>query len=126
MPQSSKRRYPGSRPVISDALLELNIVSGPPIATLFVLSAALFLYLLVRAPTRPWILASASALLAGGTLAVLTWLIVVKLLHAVRIPLSPVIYYWLVATMAGVALAAVNLWRSRWWRKLTATAAILV
>lgn len=104
----------------------MNIVYGPVIMTSFVVSAALLLYLLVRPPTRRWLLTSVSALLAGGMLAVLTWLIVVRLLHAVRIPLSHVIYFWLAATFAGVALAVVNLWRSRWWRKLTATGAILV
>jgi poly(3-hydroxybutyrate) depolymerase len=104
----------------------VNIVTGPLLFGLFVVSAGLFLYLLVRPPTRLWLRTSVSALLVGGTLAVATWLVLARLLHVIRIPLSHVVYFWLAATLAGVGVAVVNLWRSRWWRKLTAAMAILV
>jgi hypothetical protein len=111
---------------ILNIILGVNIVTGPLLFGLFVVSAGLFLYLLVRPPTRLWLRTSVSALLVGGTLAVATWLVLARLLHVIRIPLSHVVYFWLAATLAGVGVAVVNLWRSRWWRKLTAAMAILV
>ena len=108
-----------------DALLAVDIVAGPLIFGFFALAAALFVYLLVRRPTRRWRVTSAVALISGVIVAVVTW-VIVKLNNTFGIPISPIVYAWLAATLAGVFLAVVNLWSSRWWRKVIAAIAVPV
>lgn len=108
-----------------NALLAVNIMSGPLIMGFFAFSAVLFVYLLVRRPTRRWQVTSAVALFAGMLLAVLTWSFV-QVNDIFGIPISLTVYALLAATLAGVCLAVVNLWRSRWWRKVIAAFAVPV
>jgi poly(3-hydroxybutyrate) depolymerase len=69
-----------------------------------------------------WIIA-ASAAVAGGALAgALTLLICEVALNVFGLPLDADTRAWVIFAFAGTGLAAVNLWRSRWWRK---TAAVL-
>lgn len=107
-------------------LLAVNIVSGPAIVIAYLLSAVLLVYLVVRRPTRRWLLTIGIAVVTGGVLAVLTWLVAVRVLHTVEIPLTHVVYLWLAATYIAVCIAIVNLWRSRWWRTLIAAVSIVV
>ena len=106
-------------------LLALNIVSGPIIVAFFALAAALLIFLLARRPTRRWQVTSAVAVLAGVVLAVVIWFIV-QATGSFGIPISPTVYALLAATLAGVFVAVVNLWRSRWWRKVIAITAVPV
>lgn len=104
----------------------MNIVSGPAIVIAYLLAAALLISLLCRRPTRRWLVTVAIAIVTGGVLAVATWFVAVRVLHTVQIPLTHVIYLWLAATYIAVCIAIVNLWRSRWWRKLIAAVSIVV
>ncbi|GGF13148.1 alpha/beta hydrolase [Subtercola lobariae] len=109
-----------------DSLLALNIVRGPIIITFAVLSLAAALYLLLRRPTRRWIVTAASGLLGGAAAGALTLYITVTALNLFGTKLSPLVITTIILTFAGVGLALVNLWSSRWWRKLIAVAAIAV
>ncbi len=110
----------------TNELLAINIINGPVITGFFVLSAALFVYLLVRSPTRRWLVTSAVALVAGFLLAVLVWFFVVPFDDIFGIPISHNIDMLFAATVVCVSLAIVNLWNSRWWRKVAAGLAIVV
>lgn len=109
-----------------DDLLRIDIVNGTVLAVSSVVAGGLFLSLLLRRPTRRWLITSTSALLAGLVLAILTWFVVVRMNHTFGIPLAHAVYYWFAATLAGVCLAVANMWRSRWWRKVVAACAVLV
>ncbi|GAB3806640.1 alpha/beta hydrolase-fold protein [Humibacter antri] len=104
----------------------MNIVTGPFIVTMFALSGALLVVLLVRPPSKRWLVTSLAAVACGGMLAVVTWLILVRWMHVVPIPLSHVVYFWFAATLVAVAVAVANLWRSRWWRKAIAALSVIV
>ncbi|WP_368498458.1 alpha/beta hydrolase [Herbiconiux sp. A18JL235] len=109
---------------MGDALLHLRIVDGPFLWGTYVLAGAVFLFLLLRRPTRGWVVTAASALL-GGTLASLAATFVVQdVLDLFNSPMTLTARLWIVAAGASIALAVVNLWRSRWWRKAIAVWAI--
>ena len=105
-------------------LLSLRIVDGPLLWGTYALAAAAFVVLLVRRPSRRWLVTAASAL-AGGTLAALLATFVVQdVLDLFNSPMAVMARLWIVLAGAAVALAIVNLWRSRWWRKLVAVCSI--
>ncbi|WP_308465105.1 alpha/beta hydrolase [Rathayibacter soli] len=111
--------------IVLESALTLDIVSGPAIIVLYTLSAVIAAYLLLRRPTRRWVITVLIAFAVGGTCAVAIWFFGIRVFHLVDIPLSRIVYAWLAATLVGVCLAIVNLWRSRWWRKVIASIGIV-
>ena len=109
-----------------DAFLMLDIVSGPLITTFFAVAAALVLYLLARRPTRRWLITIAIALIFGVIVSIVAWFIIVRVNNTFNIPISLAVYAWFTAAVCAVCVACVNLWRSRWWRKVIAGIAIVV
>jgi enterochelin esterase-like enzyme len=107
---------------MSDAhwLLSIRIVDGPFLWATYALAIIVFLVLLARRPTRPWVATAAIALASGILLALLTTFVVQDVLNVFNSPMAPTARAWIVAAGASVALAIANLWRSRWWRKLVA------
>jgi enterochelin esterase-like enzyme len=108
-----------------DAILGLDIIKGPLIWVVFALSAAAFLYLLARPPRIRWVLTALIGLLGGALIAFGT-IAVVEALNLFGVPLTVQTDAWIVATFAAIGLAVVNLWRSRWWRKVVAAVGILL
>ncbi|UFS57827.1 alpha/beta hydrolase [Subtercola endophyticus] len=107
-----------------DSLLALNIVRGPLIITFGVLSLAAGIFLIARRPTRRWIITAAAGLVGGAAAGALTLYITVTVLDLFGTRLSPLVDATVILTFAAVGLAIVNLWRSRWWRKVIAVAAM--
>ncbi|WP_431277197.1 alpha/beta hydrolase-fold protein [Leifsonia poae] len=103
----------------------MRIDKPPFLITVDVLIAVLGLYLLVR-PTLRRTLVGFGALVAGGLIGLfLTWLLG-DVLDVFGVTLTPVSRMWVAIGSAGVALAIVNLFGSRWWRKLVAVVSIPV
>jgi enterochelin esterase-like enzyme len=106
--------------VTSSWLLSIRIVDGPFLWGTYAVAVAVFAYLLLRRPTRRWIVTAASALAGGILIALIATFVVQDWLNVFNSPMAPAARLWIVAAGASVALAIVNLWRSRWWRKVVA------
>jgi enterochelin esterase-like enzyme len=108
-----------------DAILDTRIIDGPVLWTVWILAAVAFVYLLARPPRIRWVLTALIGLLAGALVAFGTiW--VVEALNVFGVPLTVQTDAWVIATFAAIGLAVVNLWRSRWWRKVIAVVGILL
>jgi hypothetical protein len=102
-----------------DAVLRVNIIDGPFVGVVYTLALGAVLFIAVRRPTRRWIITGSSALLAGSVTAfVALWL--VKLTNTFGVELSVTTSIWVYLTFAAIWLAIVNLWKSRWPRKVVA------
>jgi enterochelin esterase-like enzyme len=110
---------------VLNSLLNLNVVRGPVILTTFALSIALAGYLLARKPTVRWIVTAAVALVAGVGIALLVLWLVNDVYDTFGMQLGIEVALWAIATFAAIALAIVNLWGSRWWRKVVAALGIV-
>ncbi|MGY3381149.1 poly(3-hydroxybutyrate) depolymerase [Arthrobacter sp. TE12231] len=123
-----------------EQLFNLNVIDTSLLYTVYALSALAALYLLVRPVLLPrqlrrgttgpgrrsWII-TATAGVAGGALSGAVTLFVCEVvLNVFGLPLDAGTRTWVIVAFAGVGLAVVNLWRSRWWRKVAAIAASLV
>jgi hypothetical protein len=113
-------------------LLNLSVIDSPLLYAFYALSVLAALFLVLRAGLRPrpgwrkW-LATAAAAFVGGALAGAAVLFVSEVvLNVFGLPLDADTRIWVIGAFAGVGLAAVNLWRSRWWRKAVAVLACLV
>jgi enterochelin esterase-like enzyme len=92
---------------------------------LYLVAAALALYLIIR-PTWRRTLAGLIAAVAGGFAGwFLVWL-VTDVFDVFGVALTPVTTLWTALGFGGVSLAVANLFRSRWWRKLIAVVSIPV
>lgn len=69
---------------------------------------------------------SAIALLSGVLVAIIVWFFVVRVDDTFGIPISRNVVVVFTAMIVGEFLAIVNMWRSRWWRKLIASISMLV
>lgn len=107
-----------------DWLLSLRIVDGPFLWGTYALAAAVFVYLLVRPPSRRWLVTAASALVGGSLAALAVTFVMQDLLDLFNSPMAITARLWIVLAGASVALAFVNLRRSRWWRKVVAVWAV--
>jgi enterochelin esterase-like enzyme len=108
-----------------DAFLRMNIIDGPFVGVVYTLALGAVLFLALRRPTRRWIITGISALLAGSVLAFLTlWL--VGATNAFGVDLSATTSLWVYLAFSAICLAIVNLWRSRWPRKVIASVGILL
>jgi len=110
---------------VFDALLTIEIIDGPLIVVLYILSIVAIIYLLLRRPTARWIATALVGILAGAVIGAATVLIV-NTLGAFGEPLPVPADIWVIVTFAALALAIVNLWWSRWWRKVIAAVSIVV
>ncbi|WP_211881859.1 alpha/beta hydrolase [Pseudarthrobacter albicanus] len=123
-----------------EQLFNLNIVDKSLLYAIYAVSALAALYLLVRPVLLPrpmrrgaagpgrrsWII-TATAGVAGGALTGAAALFICEVvLNVFGLPLDADTRTWVIAAFAGVGLAVVNLWRSRWWRKAAAVVACLV
>ncbi|MFB2585315.1 alpha/beta hydrolase [Herbiconiux liukaitaii] len=105
-------------------LLSLRIVDGPLLWGTYLLAAAVFVLLLVRTPSRRWLVTSASALVGGALAALLVTIVVQDVLNLFNSPMAIMARLWIVLAGASVGLAFINLRHSRWWRKVVAVGAI--
>lgn len=107
-------------------IMTLRIDQRPFLTTIDVVAVALAVYLVVRRPTVRWIVTTLIAIGAGVVLGfVLCWLLV-DVLDIFGVDLSGITRMWVALAFAGLALVIVNLWGSRWWRKVIAVAAVPV
>ncbi len=105
-------------------IMTLRIDQRPFLTTIDIVVAVFVVYLLVRRPTIRWIVTALIAVAAGATLGfALCWLLV-DVLDIFGVDLSAVTRMWVALAFAGIALAIVNLWHSRWWRKAIAAAGV--
>jgi enterochelin esterase-like enzyme len=103
----------------------IRIIDGPVLPTLLVVSAVFVLYLLIRKPTLRWVLSALIGILGGAVIAVGIYALV-NATDAFGQPLPHEVAFWTMGTFAAIGLAIVNLWWSRWWRKLIAAVGIVL
>ncbi len=108
-----------------NGILAIQIIGGPVPPLLLALSTALVLYLLIGSPTRRRVLTMLVGIATGVAIALAAsaYFDVNKTFEIVLPDLVPV---WTAATLGAMGLAIVNLWRSRWWRKVIAAVGIVV
>jgi enterochelin esterase-like enzyme len=109
-----------------DAMLGLVIVEGPALITVYVIAAALFVYLLGREASARWVLTAIVVLIVGAMVGGGVLWFAVYILDLFGGPVVDVAWLWVPGAFAAITLAIWNLWRSRWWRKLIAVIAIPV
>ncbi|MFB7892491.1 alpha/beta hydrolase [Microbacterium sp. NPDC056044] len=103
----------------------IPIIEGPVPWIVYGLAVALFLVLLIRTPTRRWVLTALIALVAGGLVGLGIGVFAdVTNLFGDAVP-DPVVS-WATATFAAIGVAVANLWRSPVWRKIVALVGIVV
>lgn len=103
----------------------IPIIAGPVPWVVYAIALALFLVLLIRKPTRRWVLTALLALLIGA----LVGLGIGLLTDATDVfgdALPTPVLWWATATFAAIGLAVANLWRSPLWRKIVALVGIVV
>ncbi|MET3922260.1 alpha/beta hydrolase-fold protein [Arthrobacter sp. UYEF20] len=123
-----------------EQLFNLNIVEKSLLYALYALCAMAALYLLIRPVRLPrpmrrgttepgprtWIITATAAVAGGALTGAVTLFICEVMLNVFGLPLDADTRAWVIFAFSGVGLAAVNLWRSRWWRKAAAIVAGLV
>ncbi|SFR68070.1 Enterochelin esterase [Agromyces sp. CF514] len=108
------------------AVLDLVIVEGPVLITVYVVAAVLFVYLLCREASIGWAMTAIVVLVVGAMIGgALLWA-TVNVLDLFGGPVADAAWLWVPAASGACLLAVWNLWRSRWWRKLIALIAIPV
>jgi pimeloyl-ACP methyl ester carboxylesterase len=105
-------------------LLDLQIIGGVVPWVLTLISAALLIALLVRRPTKGWVIGSAIAIVVGVAVAVgvFTW---ANVTGYFEIQLPDAVLGWTAAAFAGIGLALVCIWRGRWWQRTIAVGAVV-
>ncbi|MFE4541985.1 alpha/beta hydrolase [Arthrobacter sp. NPDC056727] len=104
-------------------LLDLNILQRPLLDTFDAASLLAVLFLLFR-PGLTRIRTAALAVAGGVAAGVVTLVICEAWINVFGLPLDMDTRAWVVAAFGGVALALVNLWRTRWRRKIAAVASV--
>jgi enterochelin esterase-like enzyme len=105
------------------ALLDLQIIGGEMPWVLTAVSLVLLIALLIRKPTKAWIIATATAIGVGVALAAGLYIWANTTL-SFEIPLPSAVLAWTGAALAGIGIAIVCLWRGRWWQRVIAIGAI--
>lgn len=75
---------------------------------------------------RRWLLVASAGLAGGAVAGAVTLFACEVVLDVFGIPLDLDTRAWVIFAFAGIGLAAVNLWRSRWWRKAAAVVAVVI
>ena len=109
-----------------DFLLDINVVEGPFLITVYAIAAAFFIYLLGRGGGWSWVLTVIVVLIVGAMVGAGVLWVAVNVLDSFGGPVADAAWLWVPAAFAGIALAIWNLWNSRWWRKLIAVLAVPV
>ena len=104
--------------------MTLRIDQRPFLTTIDIIAAVFVAYLLVRRPTKRWIVTALIAVAAGALLGFAVCWLLVDVLDIFGVDLSSITRMWVAVAFAGVALVIVNLWGSRWWRKTIAIVAV--
>jgi enterochelin esterase-like enzyme len=108
-----------------NALLTMQIIGGPLPWVLCTLAGVCLVLLLLRRPTRRWmILAGAGIASAAAIALVFTWIADATAMFEIPLPIDAVA--WAVATFAAAGLAVVSLWRTRWRRRTIAIVSLVV
>jgi poly(3-hydroxybutyrate) depolymerase len=121
----SLQRWTGSstNPLVH-ALLRINIVSGGVPIAAYTLAGGALLLLLLRRPSRRWIITSVIALAVGALVAVLVlWYVAAT--DAFGVQLSAATSACSISTFAAVAFAISNVWSTTLGRRLAALLGIL-
>ncbi len=99
--------------------LNLNVMSGPIPAAVWVITAIVGIVLLVRDHTRNWIITALPAVLGGAGLGVgIVWWCNAS--DAFGVPLPHGTGWWMSLAGGGIGLGIASLWRTHWWRKAVA------
>ena len=106
-------------------LLGIDIVNGPLLYVVIGLATVQLLFLLLRTPSRTWIVTVLIAVAAGLGAAGLTWFVVVVVINAFGTSPGVVCFLWFVATCAAVAVAIANFMRSSTRRKVAAGVSVV-
>ncbi|GAA1516683.1 enterochelin esterase-like enzyme [Agromyces terreus] len=109
-----------------DAVLDLVIVEGPVLITVYVIAGVLFAYLLCREASVRWALTALVVMFVGGMVGGAVLWASVHVLDLFGGPVSDAAWLWVPGAFAACTLAVWNLWRSRWWRKVIALLSIPV
>ncbi|MET4781953.1 alpha/beta hydrolase-fold protein [Glaciihabitans sp. UYNi722] len=108
-----------------DAFLRMNIIDGPFVGVVYTLAVGAVLFLALRRPSRRWIVTATGALFGGSIVAfVLLWW--VRATNAFGVDLSATTTIWVYVAFSAMCLAIVNLWKSRWPRKMVASVALVL
>lgn len=107
-------------------VLTRHIDGTPFLALVYTISAALGIYLLLKSPLPKMLVRTGIAAVVGAGLGVLTCWLVGDVWDAFGIDLTLLTRLWVALAFAGVAVAVVNLTRSRWWRVVIAAVSIPV
>ena len=108
-----------------DDLLRLNIVDSPFVGVVYTLGVGALIYLVARRPTLRWVITSAVAVLVGALSSFIT-LWAVQATEAFGVELSVTTSIWVYVVFCSFCVAIVNLWKSRWWRKVIAAVSIVL
>lgn len=105
-------------------LLHLKIQDISFLATVAGLTVAAVLALILRRPTKRWMLTASIGVTSGvGVGYLLAWLVGdVWNLFGAQLSTSETL--WVALVFSGLGLAIVSMWRSQWWRKLVALVAV--
>ncbi|GAA1002287.1 alpha/beta hydrolase [Subtercola frigoramans] len=107
------------------ALLNVNIVEGPVVVTVYVLSSVLVVFLLARVPLKRFLRLTMFGLLGGAAAAVAIKLVLVDVLNTFGSPVSDVDFGFFVIGLAAIGLAVSNAVSSTTGRKVTAAASVI-
>jgi enterochelin esterase-like enzyme len=99
------------------AVLQIDMLSGPAPAAVYLIAAAGLIAVLMWRPYRRWLVGAAVAAAAGVLVAVGLWLICVRWLDLFGGGLGIPTYAWLAGTIAGISIAAASLFRRGALRK---------
>jgi len=108
-----------------DALLRMNIVDSPFVGVVYTLGLGAALFLVLRHPTRRWIITAVAALFTGSLCAFLAlWFVTATDAFGVGLGIGTVI--WVHLAFSAICLAIANLWSSRAPRKVIASLSIVL
>ncbi|SKA79466.1 Enterochelin esterase [Agreia bicolorata] len=102
----------------------INIIDGPLPIVLWSLAAVGVLLLLIRRPTRRWLLVAVGSMLGGAALG-LALVIVVDMTGVVGVPLPTPTAPWLAAMFAAIGLAIASFTKSSRRRKVIAVGLVV-
>lgn len=101
-------------------ILSLRVDKPSFLVTLDVICVLAVVYLLVRKPVRRWRLSAPIAIVVGAAAGLIICWWASDVANVFGVPLTPITRMWVSFGLAAVALAIVNLWQSRWSRKVVA------